>query len=84
MELLKGRKKFILFFLLLFVFLFLGGVVVIDYIFMGLFILFMAELFLVDQYIEGKGEFAESCKQLGYGWYGKLADIIIDKGDNLD
>ena len=51
---------------------------------MGLFILFMAELFLVDQYIEGKGEFAESGKQLGYGWYGKLADIIIDKGDNLD
>ena len=41
MELLKGRKKFILFFLLLFVFLFLGGVIVIDYIFMGLFILFM-------------------------------------------
>ena len=84
MELLKGRKKFILFFLLLFVFLFFGGVVVIDCIFMGLFILFMAELFLVDQYIEGKGEFEESGKQLGYGWYGKLADIIIDKGDDLD
>ena len=49
MELLKGRKKFILFFLLLFVFLFLGGSVVIDYIFMWLFILFMAELFLVKQ-----------------------------------
>ena len=49
MELLKGRKKFILFFLLLFVFLFLGGVVVIEYIFMGLFILFMTELFLIKQ-----------------------------------
>ena len=49
MELLKGRKKFILFFLLLFVFLFLGGSVVIDYIFMGVVIIFMADLFLIKQ-----------------------------------
>ena len=49
MELFRGRKKFILLLLLLFVFLFFGGAVVIEYIFMGVVIIFMADLFLIKQ-----------------------------------
>ena len=79
MELLKGRKKFILFFLLLFVFLFLGGVVVIEYIFMGLFILFMTELFLIKQKKKKERKVEEVLSR-----YKSKEDLNVDQSSNFN
>ena len=49
MELFRGRKQLILVFMLLLLFLYAGGAVILEYVFMLICFIFLADLYLIKQ-----------------------------------